>query len=39
MRHQYCSVFTEFDHDGELTGLLTHVDSHCDNGRDDGLEM
>jgi hypothetical protein len=37
MRHKYCSVFTEFNHDGELTGLLAHMDSHCDNRSDDGL--
>lgn len=34
MRIKYCSVFTEFYHDGELAGLLAHMDSHCERGCD-----
>lgn len=30
--YMYCFVFTEFDHDGELAGLLAHVDGHCGGG-------
>lgn len=34
MRIKYCSVFTEFYHDGELAGLLAHMDSHYERGCD-----
>ena len=28
-RRMYSIEFTQFDHDGELTWLLAHVDRHC----------